>query len=62
MGFRLVDVHTYKAVRLSILDYRVPRCQVIFYTKVLVNDILVGLVTILDYTGVRLEKLNCKNK
>ena len=29
--------------------------EVVFYTKVLVNDILVVLERILDYAGVRLE-------
>ena len=45
-----------------LLDYGVQRCQVtevVFYTKVLVNDILVGLERILDHAGVRLEKFNC---
>ena len=40
------------------LDYGELRCQVtevVFYTKVLVNDILVGLERILDYTGVHRE-------
>ena len=40
----------------------VQRCQiteVVFYTKVLVNNILVGLDKILDYAGVRLERLDC---
>ena len=44
------------------LDYRVQRCQIIefvFYTKALVNDILVGLEMILDYTGVGLERFVC---
>ena len=43
-------------------DYREQRCQiteVVFYTKVLVNDILVGLERILDYAGVGLERFNC---
>ena len=44
-------------------DYGVQRCQiteeVVFYTKVLVNDILVGLERILDYAGVGLERLDC---
>ena len=42
--------------------YGVQRCQiteVVFYTKVLVNNILVGLEDILDYTGVGLERFNC---
>ena len=30
------------------------------YTKVLVNDILVGLERILDYAGVGLEKFDCR--
>ena len=40
-------------------DYGVQRCQiteVVFYTKLLVNDILVRLERILDYTGVGLER------
>ena len=40
-------------------DYRVQRCQiteVVFYTKLLVNDILVELERILDYAGVGLER------
>ena len=44
--------------------YRVERCQiteVVFYTKVLVNDILVRLERILDYTGVGLERFDCMN-
>ena len=43
-------------------NYGVQRCQiteVVFYTNVLVNDILVRLERILDYTGVRLERFNC---
>ena len=43
-------------------DYGVQRCQiseVVFYTKVLVNDILVGLERILDYAGVGLERFDC---
>ena len=45
------------------LDYRVQRCQIteVFYTKVLVNDILVRLERILDYAGVGLERFNCKH-
>ena len=42
--------------------YGVQRCQiteVVFYTKVLVNDILAGLERILDYAGVRLERFSC---
>ena len=45
-------------------DYGVQRCQIteiVFYAKVLVNDILVGLERILDYTGVGLERFNCNN-
>ena len=41
-----------------VLDYRVRRCRitkVVFYTKVLVNDILVGLERILSYVVVGLE-------
>ena len=41
-------------------DYGVQRCQiteVVFYAKVLVNDILVGLERILDYAGVGLERI-----
>ena len=44
-------------------DYGVQRCQiteVVFYTKVLVNDILVGLERILDYAGIGLERFVCK--
>ena len=44
------------------LDYREQRCQiteVVLYTKVLVNDILVRLERILDYAGVGLERFNC---
>ena len=43
----------------------VQRCQiteVIFYTKVLIHDILVGLERILDYAGIRLERFNCNLK
>ena len=43
-------------------DYGVQRCQnteVVFYTKVLVNDILVRLQRTLDYTGVGLERFDC---
>ena len=43
-------------------DYRVQRCQiteVVFYTKLLVNDILVGIERILDYAGVGLERFGC---
>ena len=43
-------------------DYGVQRChitEIVFYTKVLVNDILVGLKRILDYAGVRLERFGC---
>ena len=46
------------------LDYRVQRCQiteVVFYTKVLVHDILVGLERILDCAGVGLERFDCTN-
>ena len=42
--------------------YRVQRCQiteVVFYTKVLVNKILVRLERIVDYVGVRLERFHC---
>ena len=35
--------------------------EVVFYTKVLVNDILVGLERILDYAGVGLERFHCIN-
>ena len=45
-------------------DYKIQRCQiteVVFYTKVLVNDILVGLERIVDYTGGGLEKFDCRN-
>ena len=45
-------------------DYGVQRCQiteVVFYTKVLVNEILVRLETILDYAGVELERFDCIN-
>ena len=41
------------------LDCRVQRYQiteVVFYTKVLVNDILVRLERILDYAGVGLKR------
>ena len=40
----------------------VQRCQIteiVFCTKVLVNDILVGLERILDYVGVGLERFDC---
>ena len=37
------------------LDYRVQKCQI----TALVNDILVGLERILDYTGVRLGRFDC---
>ena len=43
-------------------DYGVQRCQnteVVFYTKVLVNDILVRLQRTLDYAGVGLERSDC---
>ena len=43
-------------------DYGVQMCQitvVVFYTKVLVNDILVRLDRILDYAGVGLERFDC---
>ena len=30
-----------------------------FYTKVLVNDNLVGLERILDYAGIGLERFDC---
>ena len=43
-------------------DYGVERCQnteIVFYTKVLVTDILVGLERILDNTGVGLERFDC---
>ena len=46
-------------------DYGVQRCQiteVVFYTKVLVHDIMVGLERILDYTGVGLEGFDCTTK
>jgi len=46
-------------------DYGVQKCQiteVVFYLKVLVNDILVGLERILDYTGVGLETFDCSSK
>ena len=33
--------------------------NVVFYTKVLVNNILIGLERILDYAGVGLKKFDC---
>ena len=42
-------------------DYGVQSCQiteVVFYTKMLVNDISVGLERILDYAGVGLERFD----
>ena len=45
-----------------VLDYRVQGCQiteVVFYTKVLINDILVGLERMLDYIGVGLDRYDC---
>ena len=45
----------------EVSDYRVQRFQiteVVFYAKVLVNDILVRLERILDYTDVRLERFD----
>ena len=44
-------------------DHGVQRCQiteVVFYTKVSVNDILVRLERILDHTGVGLDRFDCK--
>ena len=47
-------------------DYGIQGCQIIelvFYTKALVNDILVGLERILDYAGAGLERFYCtKNR
>ena len=43
-------------------DYGVQRCQiteVVFYAKVLENDIVVGFERILDYIGVGLERFDC---
>ena len=45
------------------LDYGVQRCQiteVVLYTKVLVDEILVRLERILDYTGVGLGRFGCR--
>ena len=44
------------------LDYGVQKCQiteVVFYTKMLVNDIWVRLERILDYAGVGFERFDC---
>ena len=40
----------------QITEYRVV--EVVFYIKVLVNDILVGLERILDYARVRLDRFD----
>ena len=40
----------------QIMEYRTV--EVVFYIKLLVNDILVGLERILDYAGIRLDRFN----